>query len=267
MSQVQSQSRSQCQSSVNLYHYGTEVIVNFSPDTVVQVKINEAEFIVKGKEILSVQKPEYSSKLYSAAICEQEVITEPIEKLNFEYIDEVKVRERELIQETVKYQGIINTENISPPPYAADEIFEYTDDPPEYFASYLPPPEYFPNPEIKLKPLKKFKTRYFLPNYIEARMETGISEEEYNELFGGPVGEYDYDPVISAQEENWERSNREFERKEYYNPNINFGVRDSVLRENGNIYEPQVNEIIDDIINNHGGVCSCGCGKVYQSRD
>ena len=216
-------SQSQSQSSVNLFHYGTEVIVNLSPNTVVQVKINEAEFIVKGKEILSVQKPEkIPSKLYSAAICEQEVITEPIEKLNFEYIDEVKVSERELIQETVKYQGIINTENISPPPYDADEIFEYTDDPPEYSVPYIDPPEYSPNPEIKLKLLKKFKTQYFLPNYIEARMETGISEEEYNELFRGPVGEHDYDPVISAQEENWERSNREFERTEYYNPNIKF---------------------------------------------
>ena len=98
-------------------------------------------------------------------------------------------------------------------------------------------------------------------------METGISEEEYNELFWGPVGEYDYDPVISAQEENRERSNREFERTEYYNSNINFGVRDSVLRENGNIYDPQVDEIIGETINNHGGVCPCGCGRVYQSRD
>ena len=246
MSRVQSQSQSQSQSSVNLNHYGTEVIVNLSRDTVVQVKINEAEFIVKGKEILSVQKPEYSRKLYSAAICEQEVITEPIEKLNFEYIDEVKVSERELIQETVKYQGIINTENISPPPYDADEIFEYTDDPPEYLASYLPPPEYSPNPEIKLKPLKKFKTQYFLPNYIEARMETGISEEEYNELFWGPDGEENYDVILNGPEENWERFNREFERTEYYNPRTNFGVRDSVLRENGNIYDPQVDEIIDD---------------------
>ena len=248
-------SQSQSQSSVNLFHYGTEVIVDLSPNTVVQVKINEAEFIVKGKEILSVQKPENSSKIYSAEICEQEVITEPIEKLNFEYIDEVKVSEPEIIQETVKYQGIINTENISPPTYDADEVFEFSDNPPGYFASYLPPLEYSPNPEIKLKLLKKFKTRYFLPNYIEARMETGISEEEYNVLFWGPVGEYDYDPVISAQEENWERSNREFERTEYYNPNINFGVQDSVLRENGNIYEPEVHEIIDDIINNHGGAC------------
>ena len=104
-------SQSQSQSSVNLYHYGTEVIVNLSPDTVVQVKVNEVKFIVKEKEILSVQKPEYSSKLYSAAICEQEVITESIEKLDFEYIDEVKVSERELIQETVKYQGIIQKLN------------------------------------------------------------------------------------------------------------------------------------------------------------
>ena len=127
MSQVQSQSQRQSQSSVNLYHYGTEVIVNLSPKTVVQVKINEAEFIVQGKEILSVQKPEYSSKLYSAAFCEQEVITEPTEKLNSEYIDEVKVSEQELIQEMVKYQGIINTENISPPPYDADEIFDFSD--------------------------------------------------------------------------------------------------------------------------------------------
>ena len=48
-SQVQSQSQRQSQSSVNLYHYGTEVIVNLSPNTVVQVKINEAEFIVQFK--------------------------------------------------------------------------------------------------------------------------------------------------------------------------------------------------------------------------
>ena len=72
---------------------------------------------------------------------------------------------------------------------------------------------------------------------------------------------------LSAQEENWERSNREFERTEYYNPNITFGVQDSVLRENGNIYDAQVDEIIGDIINNHGGVCPCGCGTVYESRD
>ena len=84
-------SQSQSQSSVNLYHYGTEVIVNLSPDTVVQVKINEAEFIVKGKEILSVQKPEYSSKLYSVAICEQEVITEPIERLILSILMKLKL--------------------------------------------------------------------------------------------------------------------------------------------------------------------------------
>ena len=195
-------------------------------------------------------------------VCEQEIITEPIEKLNFEYIDEVKVSERELIQETVKYQGIINTENISPPPYDADEMFVFSDNPPEYFASYLPAPEYSPNPEIKWKLLKKFKTQYYLPNYIEARMETGIPEEEYNE-FWEHVGEYDYDRVISAQDENWERSNREFEHTEYYNPNINLGVRVLVLRENGNIYDPQVDEIIEDIINNHGGVCLYGCETVY----
>ena len=169
-----------------------------------------------------------------------------MEKLNFEYIDEVKVSEPEIIQETVKFQGIINTENISPPPYDPDEMFKFSDNPPEYFASYLPPPEYSPNPEIKLKPLKKFKTRYFLPNYIEARMETGIPTTEYNKLFWGPIGEDNYDVVLNGSEEIWERINREYTRTEYYNPNINFGVRDSVLRENGNIYEPQVNEIINE---------------------
>ena len=55
----------------------------------------------------------------------------------------------------------------------------------------------------------------------------------------------------------------EFERTEYYNPNINLGVWDLVLQENGNTYDPQVDEIIDDIINNHGGVCLCGCETVY----
>ena len=156
-----SQSQS-CVKPVVLYHFGTEVIVKLAPNTVVEVKINDAQFVVKGSEILSEQKPEYSSKLYSAEICEQEVITEPIEKLNFEYIDEVKVSEPEIIQKTVKYQGIINTENISPPPYDSDEMFEFSDNPPQYFASYLPPPEYSPNPEIKVKTLKKFKTRYYL---------------------------------------------------------------------------------------------------------
>ena len=90
-------------------------------------------------------------------------------------------------------------------------------------------------------------------------METGILEEEYNELFWGPVGEYDYDEVLNGPEENWERINREFVYTEYYNPRINLGVWESVLRENGNIYDPQ----IDEIINNHGGVCPCGCGTVY----
>ena len=219
-------SQSQSQSSVNLYHYGTEVIVNLSPDTVVQVKINEAEFIVKGKEILSVQKPEkIPGKLYMADELIEDEYMEFEEPVIFEQVDIPKVSERELIQETVKYQGIINTENISPPPYDADKMFEFSDNLPEYFASYLPPPEYSPNPEIKLKLLKKFKTRYFLPNYIDARMETGIPEEEYNEIFWGPLREYDYDPVISAQEENWERSNREFQRTKYCIVILEYGIR------------------------------------------
>ena len=177
-------SQSQSQSSVNLYHYGTEVIVNLSPNTVVQVKINEAEFIVKGKKILSVQKPEkIPSKLYMADELIEDEYMKFEEPVIFEQVDIPKVSEQELIQETVKFKGIINTENISPTPYDADEMFEFSDNPPEYFASYLPPPQYSPNPEIKLKLLKKFKTRYFLPNYIDARMETGIPEEEYNELF------------------------------------------------------------------------------------
>ena len=122
MSQSQSQS---CVKPVVLYHFGTEVIVNLASNTVVEVKINDAQFVVKGSEILSKQKAENSSKIYLVEVCEQKIITEPIEKLNFEYIDEVKVSERELIQETVKYQGIINTENISPPSYDTDEIFEF----------------------------------------------------------------------------------------------------------------------------------------------
>ena len=159
-------SQSQSQSSVNLYHNGTEVIVNLSPDTVVQVKINEAEFIVKGKEILSVQKPEnIPSKLYMADELIADEYMEFEEPVIFEQVDNPKVSEQELIQEKVKFEGIINTENISPPPYDADEMFEFSDNPPEYFASYLPPPEYSPNPEIKLKLLKKFKTVFFAKLY------------------------------------------------------------------------------------------------------
>ena len=136
-------SQSQSQSSVNLYHYGTEVIVNLSPDTVVQVKINEAEFIVKGKEILSVQKPEkIPSKLYMADELIEDECMEFEEPVIFEQVDIPNVSEQELIQETVKFKGIINTENISPPPYDADEIFEYTDDPPEYSVPYIDPPEF-----------------------------------------------------------------------------------------------------------------------------
>ena len=50
MSQSQSQS---CVKPVVLYHFGTEVIVNLAPNTVVEVKINDAQFVVKGSEILS----------------------------------------------------------------------------------------------------------------------------------------------------------------------------------------------------------------------
>ena len=112
---------SQSQSSVNLYHNGTEVIVNLSPDTVVQVKINEAEFIVKGKEILSVQKPEkIPSKLYMADELIEDEYMEFEEPVIFEQVNIPKDSDPKLIQETVKFQGIINTENISPPPYDPD---------------------------------------------------------------------------------------------------------------------------------------------------
>lgn len=55
MSQSQSQS---CVKPVVLYHFGTEVIVNLAPNAVVEVKINDAQFVVKGSEILSKQKAE-----------------------------------------------------------------------------------------------------------------------------------------------------------------------------------------------------------------
>ena len=106
-----------------------------------------------------------------------------------------------------------------------------------------------------------------MPNYIEARMETGISTTEYNELFWGPNGEDNYDVALNGPEEIWERINREYTRTEYYNPNINFGVRDSILRENGNIYEPQVNEVINELYENNENVCSCGWGTRYQVVD
>ena len=97
-----------------MYHYGTEVIVDLSPDTVVQVKINDAEFIVKGKEILSVRKPEkIPSKLYMADELIEDEYMEFEEPVIFEQVDIPKVSEQELIQETVKFKGIINTENIS----------------------------------------------------------------------------------------------------------------------------------------------------------
>ena len=61
------------------------------------------------------------------------------EPVIFEQVDIPKVSEQELIQETVKFKGMINTENISPPPYDADEMFEFSDNPQEYFAFYRPP--------------------------------------------------------------------------------------------------------------------------------
>ena len=114
---------------------------------------------------MSVQKPEkIPSKLYMADELIEDEYMEFEEPVIFEQVDIPKVSEQELIQETVKFKGIINTENISPPPYDADEIFEYTDDPPEYSVPYIDPPEYSPNPEIKLKLLKKF-TIFFAKQY------------------------------------------------------------------------------------------------------
>ena len=231
---------------MNLYHNGTEVIVNLSPNTVVQVKINDAEFIVKGKEILSVQKPR---KLYMADKLIMDEYMEFEESLKFEQINIPKFSEQELFQETVKFEGIINTDNISPPPYDnRDDIFEITDEPPKYFASYLPPPEYTINRKIKKKVLSKFKTRFFLPNYIEARMETGLSEDEYNKLFWGQVGEDGYDPLLCGSEESWNRLQRQYGDTEYYNRESNLAEQDSVLRENYDIYTPQEPQYRDDEI-------------------
>lgn len=137
------------------------------------MKIDVAEFIVNEKSVQksvkkSVQKEvpeqEIPKKLYMAGECTQEFYEVNDELVNIEYADCAKISSCELIEQNKVIEGVRNTENISPPPYDG-ELFEETDESPEYSVPFIDPPEYTPNSQFSHIPeyLDKFVTSHYLP--------------------------------------------------------------------------------------------------------
>ena len=134
-------------------------------------------------------------------------------------------------------EGIIDRENISPPPYD-DEIIEENNELPDYSVPYIESPDYEPNPDIDYERiiLRKFKTKYYLPNYLRVLKENGARHAERSGLFWGPEGREEYDVYQDGLLETWWHCNRINQVTEYYDPKLNWGGRDSVLRLNDNLY-------------------------------
>ena len=167
---------------VSLFYYGTEVTVKLSsPNSSAKIIIDDAEFIVNSRkpeqEIMPSfclnndafidEPPEIPRKLYLADDCKQEVFMEYGELIDFEYIDNVQITTYELNEVKMATEGIINTANISPPPYDG-EINGENNELPDYSVPYIDPPSYEPNADIKFEQitLQNFTTKYYLPNCL-----------------------------------------------------------------------------------------------------
>ena len=115
--------------------------------------------------------------------------------------------------------------NEPPPPY--DVVIE------EYSVPYIDPPLYKLNPiEYERIKLQKFKTKYYLPNHLHIYKTSGASHADYSELFWGPEGKEEYDSYQDGLPNLWLHRNRINQVTEYYDPKLNWGERDSVLRLN-----------------------------------
>ena len=151
-------------SEIKLFYNGTEVTVKLSsPNSSAKIIIDDAEFIVNGKPEQEImpdfclnnyafidEPPKILQKLYLADDCQQEFFIENLESVNFEYIDSARISSCELIEPNTVIGGIINTENISPPPYDGD-IIEENNELPDYSVPYIEPPDYEPNPDINVQ--------------------------------------------------------------------------------------------------------------------
>ena len=220
--------------------------------------IDNAEFIVNGKpeqEIMPgfclnnyafIDEPlKIPRKLYLADDCQQEFFIENIESVNFEYIYYTQIRSCELIEPNTVIEGMINTENIPPPPYDT-EIIDENNELPDYSVPYIDPPQYEPNPDIDYKRiiLQNFITKYYLPNYSYVYTANGASRADRSELFWGPEGRGEYDAYQDGMPNTWWHSYRINQATEYYDPENDWGEQDSVLRLNNNLYSEWLNNTI-----------------------
>ena len=128
-------------------------------------------------------------------------------------------------------------ENIPPPPYDG-EIIEENNELPDYLVPYIDPPLYEPNPDInyRLIILQNFITKYYLPNYLHVYKADGASHAQYSELFWGPEGREEYDAYQDGMPNSWWLRYRINQATEYYDPEINWGEEDSVLRLSNNLF-------------------------------
>ena len=196
-------------SEIKLFYNGTEVTVKLSsPNSSAKIIIDNAELIVNSRKPVQEimpgfclnnyafidEPPKIPQKLYLADDCQQGFFIENLESVNFEYIDSARISSHELNEPNTIIEGIINTENISPPPYDG-EIIKENNELPDYSIPYIDPPSYELNPDINYRRiiLQNFITKYYSPNYLHVYRANGASHEDYSELFWGPEGRGEYD--------------------------------------------------------------------------
>ena len=166
--------------------------------------------------------------MYLADDCQQDFFIENLESVKFEYIDCTQISSCELIEPKTAIEWVINTENISPPPYDG-EIIEENNELPDYSVRYIDPPDYEPNPDIDYERiiLQNFITKYYLPNYLHVYKANGASHADYSE---------EYDAYQDGTPESWWHRNRINQATGYYDPENDWGEQVSVLRLYNNLH-------------------------------
>ena len=145
--------------------------------------------------------------------------------------DELLCRYLSMIEDVDEpvFNGYINRDNIPPPAYDGYESDE-SEKSPEYFASYLSPPEYTENPDIQKGTYVDEYEMPLLPSYLNICRENG-KDEFKRELWGN----------FEGARQQWNQTFDRLRTRDYYNmPEII--IEPVIIRER---VEPA--EIIEDV--------------------
>lgn len=220
---------------VVLCHNGTEVIVNTK--STVKVIIDDAEFTVKPK--VSNRPSGFWMKKYAFV---DEPREETVKLPHYAFVDEEpKLSTPYLSIDETPYLFIDEPRIISvlQPPYNEKKpLYDEDELPPPYTRPLSNLPSYTPRMKMKGKTLKRFRKRFFLPNYLDVIDAKGEwNNEVHGPMLYGPEGRDEWDPWLDGELVNYPRSRRRHHLTKYYDPTCYWGERDSVLRLNNNIYD------------------------------